>query len=301
MIPPEYIPAIAERLKTLQGPVKIDYFHQTDGALIVPGRQPCPGCAPALELLQELAALHDELELRVHDFHSERAAADKWGAERVPGLVIHGEVNRPLRFYGVPGGAFLSILIDVIVGASAKPSAASAELTALIKKLRARVHLRVVGSFQHPESARAAATAFALALLSDKIDASVFTLEDCPDHRDETPADAHPADAGQRPARLPGRDDVAGAGAVLPRRAEQARGGQCARDRARLPGGDQAARATTAARRRRTRSRHARSRRARSRHARSGRARPGRAGARWAGDPAGGGPAVRPSAAREAA
>ena len=70
MIPPEYIPAIAQRLKTLQGPVKIDYFHQTDGALIVPGRQPCPGCAPALELLQELAALHDELELRVHDFHA---------------------------------------------------------------------------------------------------------------------------------------------------------------------------------------------------------------------------------------
>ena len=185
MIPPEYIPAIAERLKTLQGPVKIDYFHQTDGALIVPGRQPCPGCAPALELLQELAALHDELELRVHDFHSERAAADKWGAERVPGLVIHGEVNRPLRFYGVAGGAFLSVLIDVIVGASAKASAKPApppqELTALIKKLRARVHLRVVGSLQHPESAQAAATAFALALLSDKIDASVFTLEDCPD------------------------------------------------------------------------------------------------------------------------
>lgn len=185
MIPPEYIPAIAQRLKTLQGPVKIDYFHQTDGALIVPGRQPCPGCAPALELLQELAALHDELELRVHDFHGERAAADKWGAERVPGLVIHGEVNRPLRFYGVPAGAYLSMLLDVIVGASAKASAKPApppqELTALVKKLRARVHLRVVGSFQHPDSARAAATAFALALLSDKIDASVFAIEDCQD------------------------------------------------------------------------------------------------------------------------
>ena len=147
----------------------------------MPGRQPCPGCAPALELLQELAALHDELELRVHDFHSERAAADKWGAERVPGLVIHGEVNRPLRFYGVPAGAYLSMLLDVIVGASAKPAAAPAELTTLIKKLRARVHLRVVGSLQHPESARAAATAFALALLSDKIDASVFAIEDCQD------------------------------------------------------------------------------------------------------------------------
>ena len=43
------------------------------------------------------------------------------------------------------------------------------------------MHLRVVGSLQHPESARAAATAFALALLSDKIDASVFAIEDCQD------------------------------------------------------------------------------------------------------------------------
>ncbi len=180
MIPPEYIAMIAQRLKPMQGPVKLDYFHQSDGALIVPGRQPCPSCAPTLELLQQLEEMHDDLELRVHDFHSDRAAADKWGAERVPGIVIHGEVNRPLRFYGMPGGVLLWALIDAIVGASAKASA-PAELTTLVKKLRGRVHVRVVGSFQHPESARAAATAVALSLLSDKIDASVFTLEDSAD------------------------------------------------------------------------------------------------------------------------
>ena len=250
MIPPEYIPAIAERLKTLQGPVKIDYFHQTDGALIVPGRQPCPGCAPALELLQELAALHDDLELRVHDFHGERAAADKWGAERVPGLVIHGEVNRPLRFYGVAGGAFLSVLIDVIVGASAKPSAAPVELTTLIQEAAgagASARGGIAPASRVGAGGRDGVRAGAAVGQDRRLGLHARGL---PGHRDEAPADARPTDAGQRPARLPGRDDVAGAGAVLPRRAEPARGGQCAPGRPQLDGGDRAAQTAAAPRRR---------------------------------------------------
>ena len=76
-----------------------------------------------------------------------------------------------------------------------------------------------------------------------------------PGRRDATAVDAHPADAGQRPARLPGRDDVAGAGAVLPRRAEPARGDPPAPDRPRVDRGDQAATAAAAAQRPQTGSR----------------------------------------------
>lgn len=181
MLPPDFAPLVAERLKALQGPVKLDYFHQSDGSIIVPGRQPCPSCPPTLEVLEEIAALHDDLTLRVHDYYSDREAVAKWGAERVPGIVIHGEVNRPIRFYGMPGGMLLWALIDVIVGASGKPASVPTELTALLKKLRARVHARVLASFQHAESAQAAATAASLSLLSDKIDASIYSLEDSAD------------------------------------------------------------------------------------------------------------------------
>ena len=83
MLPPDFAPMVAERLKALQGPVKLDYFHQSDGSIIVPGRQPCPSCPPTLEVLEEIAALHDDLTLRVHDYYSDREAVAKWGAERV--------------------------------------------------------------------------------------------------------------------------------------------------------------------------------------------------------------------------
>jgi len=181
MIPPDVLAMIAERFKAIAGPVKIDYFHQAETTLTLPGRRPCPSCEPTKLSLEEIAELSDQVELRVHDFFGDSKMVEKWGVERVPGIVIHGEVNRPLRFYGMPGGNFLPAIVDVIVAASAKPPTPPPELSALIKKLRRPVQIRVLGSLLHPPSAQAAATAFGLSLLSDKIATSVFALEDNPD------------------------------------------------------------------------------------------------------------------------
>ena len=178
MIPPDVLAMIAERLKAIAGPVKIDYFHQTETKLIVQGRRPCPSCEPTKLTLEEIAGLSDQIELRVHDFFGDTKMVEKWGAERVPGIVIHGEVNRPLRFYGMPGGTFLPAIVDIIVAASVKPPPPPPELSSLIKKLRDPVQIRVLGSLRHPHSAQAAATAFGLSLLSDKIATSVFAIED---------------------------------------------------------------------------------------------------------------------------
>ena len=182
MLPPDIVTAIDERLKTLGGPVKIDYFHQAETKLLVRGRPPCPSCEQTKQTLEEIAGRSDKIDLRVHEFFNDTATAKKWGAERVPGIVIHGEVNRPLRFYGYPGGAFLPMIVDLISAAgAAKRPTPRAEISALIKKLREPVQVRVLGSLQHPPSAQAAALAFGLSLLSDKITTSVYVIEDNPD------------------------------------------------------------------------------------------------------------------------
>lgn len=181
MIPADVLAKIAERFKAIGGPVKIDYFHQAETTLAIPGRRPCPSCEPTRLTLEEIAGLSDQIELRVHDFFGDAKMVQKWGAERVPGMVIHGEINRPLRFYGLPGGHFLAAIVDIIVAASMKPPPPPPELSSLIKKLRDPVQIRVLGSLRHPPSALAAATAFGLSLLSDKIDTSVFAIEDNPD------------------------------------------------------------------------------------------------------------------------
>ncbi|PZC47105.1 MAG: hypothetical protein DK306_001273 [Chloroflexi bacterium] len=181
MIPTDVIPKITERFATIDRPVKIDFFDQLETQLQVPGRRPCPSCLPAREMIEQLAGLNDYIELRSHDFHTDTVQVKKWHAERIPALVIHGEVNRPVRLYGFPGGAFLPFLVDMIVAASKPPPTLPQDLKSAIKKLRDPVRVRVLGSMQHPHSAQAAATAFGLALLSDKIDASAFVIEDSPD------------------------------------------------------------------------------------------------------------------------
>jgi len=181
MLPPDILAAIDERFKGLAGPIKIDYFHQAESKLLVRDRPPCPNCEPTKQTLEEIAERSDQIDLRVHSFYNDPKTAQKWDVERIPGIVIHGEVNRPLRFYGFPGGSYLPVLVDLIVAAAAKPPSPRSELSALLKKLRDPIQIRVLGSLQYPPAAQAAATAFGLSLLSDKITSSAYIIEDCPD------------------------------------------------------------------------------------------------------------------------
>ena len=181
MVSGEDLAFIRERLQALAKPVKIDYFHQSSSDLLVPGRPPCPTCEPARQTLEGLAALSDQITLQTYLFYDEREMATKRGAERVPGTVVRGEVNRPLRYYGLPGGVFLPLLVHAIVAVSEKPPTPPAEVAAPLKRLRAPVHVRVVGSLRHPPSAQAALAAYGLGLASSKVQASVYDIEEFPE------------------------------------------------------------------------------------------------------------------------
>ncbi len=71
----------------LKGKVKIDYFTQKASALYVPGREECPQCEETRTLLEELAALHTNVSLTVHELADEPEQAQKLGIDKVPGIV----------------------------------------------------------------------------------------------------------------------------------------------------------------------------------------------------------------------
>ncbi len=179
-IPKPELQSIRRRLDGLQGPVKLDYFHQSKSALLIPGRQPCPTCDEVKEALEEIAALSDKLDLRVYEFEDERKMARKRGIDRVPATVIRGEVNRPLRFYGMPAGAFLPFFVQALMEASGKPPQPPQDVARTLKKLRSKVALRVFGSFAHPPSAEAAGVVYGLALASPRVEATVYEIEEFP-------------------------------------------------------------------------------------------------------------------------
>ena len=60
----------------------------------------------------------------MHEFAESTKEAARLGVDKVPGTVIRGALNRPLRFFGFPVGKQLLPLIEAIV----EPSRGKVEL-----------------------------------------------------------------------------------------------------------------------------------------------------------------------------
>jgi alkyl hydroperoxide reductase subunit AhpF len=177
-IPAEELAVLAQHFERIERPVKIDYFHQSSSAIIVPGRASCLTCDEVKRVLTQIEDLSDQITLRIYEFADEPAMSKKRGIEGVPGTVIRGEVNRPLRFYGLPGGVFLNTLAQAILSTSAGTPTPPESVARTLKKLRGKIHVRVFGSLQHPPSAEAANVAYSVALASPTIDASVYEINE---------------------------------------------------------------------------------------------------------------------------
>ncbi len=184
MIPANILAALRQRFDALRAPVTIDYFHQSESGLIVPGaapRNPCPACAPTKETLEDITGVSQKLRLVTHEFHAEPELVERWGVERVPALLLRrGGGAPPLRYYGLPAGHFLEVLIEVISAFPAPPSP-PAPLAAVLDRLTEPLSITVVGSMRHPAAAQAIAAAYQLALYSNKVEAAVIEMETFPE------------------------------------------------------------------------------------------------------------------------
>ncbi len=184
MIPENVLAALRQRFDALPAPVTIDYFHQGESGLIVPGaapRTPCPACGPAKETLEDLAGVSPKLRLVTHEFHAEPQLVENWGVERVPAVLLRrGGGAPPLRYYGMPAGHFFEVLVEVISALPAPPSPPAA-LAEVLDRLTDTLSIVVFGSMRHPAAAQAVASACQLALYSNKVEATVVEIETFPE------------------------------------------------------------------------------------------------------------------------
>ena len=148
---------------------------------MVPGRVERPTAPLALEVYQELAELSDRITLTVYELEDEAEMAQRRDVIEAPGLVLRGELNRPLRYYGAPTGHLFVALIRAMVLASTRAAKPSAQIQRLLRKLRQKTRLRVLGSPLDPNAGQAALIAYSAALLSPKLQADVFTIEEFPE------------------------------------------------------------------------------------------------------------------------
>lgn len=174
----------------LEGRVRIDLFTQRPSKLVVPGREECVYCEDVRKMLREVAALSEDVVLTVHEFAEERAAASRFGVDRIPGIVIRGILNRPLRFFGVPA---LNLLVETVIAASQREPLVSRQTARILKKMHRDVDLTVLVVPPCPHSATVAFMAMRLALASSKVHASVVEIAEFPDLAERYEVDAVPA------------------------------------------------------------------------------------------------------------
>ena len=98
----------------LKKKTKLTLFTQKTTGLSIPGRE-CRFCGETQQLLEEVTALSDKLELEVRDFYGEAEAAQELGVDRIPTILMGKNGTHNLRFLGIPmGNEFPTILGDLI-------------------------------------------------------------------------------------------------------------------------------------------------------------------------------------------
>jgi glutaredoxin-like protein len=125
---------IRRKLEAMPDKVSIVYFTQ---------EVECAFCRETHEMLLEVAALSDKLELQVFDFRQQKAEAEKYGIDKIPAIVIRNRKDPGIRFYGVPAGYEFSTFLEDLVMVSRGDSGLSAPSRAALKALAAPVHLQV--------------------------------------------------------------------------------------------------------------------------------------------------------------
>src|SRR5512142_2430980 len=96
---------VQQMLGAMAGPVRLLFFTQTLN---------CDTCVQTRQILDEIVPLSDNLSLEERNFILDKEGVEAYGVERVPAIVVlAGERDTGIRFYGAPTGYEFSSLLDV--------------------------------------------------------------------------------------------------------------------------------------------------------------------------------------------
>jgi glutaredoxin-like protein len=165
--------AVGERLAKLASPVRLVVFTQ---------EMECQYCRETRELVEELAALSDKIQVEVRDFVKDEAEAKKLSVDKIPAIaVLDGKgKDHGIRLYGIPAGyEFISLLesIEMVAKGESGLSAAGKEK---IKSIKRPLDLQVYVTPTCPYCPRAVVLAFRLAMESPNVTASMVEATEFP-------------------------------------------------------------------------------------------------------------------------
>ena len=162
---------VLKRFEELVSPVKILYFTQT---------LDCQYCHETEQLLKEVAALSDLIELEVYNLQIDKEIAERYQIDQVPAFVIMGEEDYGVRFYGIPSGYEFISLLEAILHVSRRDSGLPEEARKALAGIEQPVHLQVFVTPTCPYCPRAVMTSHQYAIENANIRADMVEATEFP-------------------------------------------------------------------------------------------------------------------------
>lgn len=103
----------------------------------------CQTCRETRQLLEETNELSEALALEVVDFVKGKETADAYGIERIPAIVVRGDRDYGIRFYGIPAGYEYASLLEDILSVSRRDSGLSDESRERLRGVSSPLHIQV--------------------------------------------------------------------------------------------------------------------------------------------------------------
>lgn len=172
MIPDQHKEHMKQDLQErLEKPVKILMFTQ---------ELECKFCGETRQLIGELAALNDKIKIEILDFIAHTDEAKKYSVDKVPALVILGEKDYGIRFYGLPYGYEFQTLIEALATASRGRTDLAEQTKQKLQEVKTPVHIQVFVTLTCPYCAVIASMAHKFALENSMIRADVIDANEFP-------------------------------------------------------------------------------------------------------------------------
>ena len=125
---------VGAMLADLADPVTLKVFTQ---------EMECQYCKETHELVEEVAALSDQLSMEVYDFVADKAVADQFGIDKIPAIAVVGAKDYGIRLFGIPSGYEFGTLIEDIKLVSEGDSGLAPETRAMVARLTKPVQIQV--------------------------------------------------------------------------------------------------------------------------------------------------------------
>ncbi len=171
MLPPAEKEHLKKHFEEMTGDVELIVFTQ---------ELECQFCKEARELVLELAALSSKIKPKIYDFVLNGDEDIKYNIKKIPAIAIVGSSDYGIRYYGVPAGYELSVLVAGIIEVSKGVSSLPDTIKKRMAEIKKPVHIQVFVSPTCPYCPAAARTAYQFAIESEFISADVIEMTEFP-------------------------------------------------------------------------------------------------------------------------